>query len=301
MTTSQIQRAADFVWLTGRALDQRRMEYFTGAADARGVLLALDGYSTGDGGYAYGLEPDIKGPLAHPLTVMTALRLLDEVDMLDAGRAEPLTRWLGRHVAPDGGIPALLETIRDHPRPPWIAPPDRPVGGLLPTARIVGLLLKHGITAPWLEAAIAFCWNALDTMHATHPYEVHSSVVYLDHAPDRHRAVKAAAHLGELVREQELFLADPHHPERGRVAPGYAASEFHYAHDFATTPDSLAARWFTEAELTAGLDHLAAAQQADGGWQINWRRWAPTTESEARPGVTIEKLRILRAWNRLSR
>jgi hypothetical protein len=298
MTHSRLQRAADFVWLTGRVLDQRRMEYFNGTTDARGVLLAMEGYSTGDGGYAYGLEPDVRGPLPQPLTVMTALRLLDEVDGLDAARGESLTRWLGGHIAPDGGIPALLATIRDYPRPPWIAPPEQPAGGLLPTARIVGLLRKHGITAPWLDAATAFCWHALDTMTTTHPYEVHSSVVFLDHAPDRDRAVKAAERLGTLVREQQLFLAEPDHPERGRVSPGYAESEFHYAHDFATTPDGLAARWFTDAELTASLDHLAASQQADGGWQIDWRRWAPTTESEARPGVTIEKLRILRAWNR---
>jgi hypothetical protein len=51
MTTSQVQRAAGFIWLTGRALDQRRMEYFSGTADTRGVLLAMEGYSTGDGGY----------------------------------------------------------------------------------------------------------------------------------------------------------------------------------------------------------------------------------------------------------
>jgi hypothetical protein len=53
--------------------------------------------------------------------------------------------------------------------------------------------------------------------------------------------------------------------------------------------------------VTASLQHLAASQQDDGGWQINWRRWAPTSESEARPGLTIEKLQILRAWNAMDR
>ena len=90
---------------------------------------------------------------------------------------------------------------------------------------------------------------------------------------------------------------DPDHPELSHTAPGYAEEEFHYAYDFAPSPDSLAVRWFTESELAASLDHLAAAQQEDGGWQITWRRWGPTTESEARPGVTVDKLRILRAWD----
>jgi len=294
-----IERASSFIWLTGRVLDQHRMACFTGAAERWGVLAALDAYATDDGGYAYGLEPDIKGPMPQPLTVMTMLRLLDEVDALDVGHAGPACDWLGRQVAPDGGIPALLESIRDYPRPPWITAPQQPAGGLLPTARIVGLLVKHGVTAPWLDAATQFCWAAIDGLKTSHPYEVESAVAFLDHVADRSRAGEAAARLGELVRDQELVLLDPDHPERGHTAPGYAEEEFHYAYDFAASPDSLAARWFTETELAASLDHLAAAQQADGGWQISWRRWGPTTESEARPGVTVDKLRILRAWDEI--
>jgi hypothetical protein len=297
LTGPMLHKAATFVWLTGRVLDQRRMAYLTGEENRAGVLAALDGYAVAGGGYAYGLEPDIRGPLPQPLTAMTALRLLDEIDALDAARAEPICRWLGRQTAPDGGMPALLETVVNYPRPPWITPPEVRAGELLPTGRIVGLLLKHGVSTPWLAAAVAFCWDAVERMERTHPYEVHSAMVFLDYAPDRDRARKAAAHLGELVRDQELVLLDPAHPERGRTAPGYAETEFHYPYDFAPSPDSLAARWFTEAELAISLDHLAAAQQDDGGWQINWRRWAPTTESEARPGVTIEKIRILRHWD----
>jgi hypothetical protein len=297
LTAEMWQRAATFIWLTGRVLDQRRLAYLTGDGDAAGVLAALDGYATTDGGYAFGLEPDIRGPLSQPLTVMTALRLLDEVDAVEAGRVESMCRWLGGHVTPDGGIPAVLNSVRAYPRPPWITPPERPVGGLLPTARIVGLLIKHNLTAPWLETAVNFCWDALDNLKNSHPYEVDSAVVFLDHVPDRDRAVKTAARLGELVRDQQLVLLNPTHPDTLRPAPGYAEGEFHYACDFAPSPASLAARWFTEKELAISLDYLVSSQQDDGGWQINWRRWAPTTESAARPGRTIERLQILRAWD----
>jgi hypothetical protein len=192
MDATMVQRAAAFVWLTGRVLDQRRMAQFQGQ-DSADVLAALDAYATGDGGYAFALEPDIRGPLPQPLTVMTALRVLDEVDALDAGRAAPVCRWLGRQVTPDGGIPAILPNIVDYPRPSWIVPPPEPAGGLLPTGRIVGLLRKHGVTAPWLDAAEAFCWDALERLETTHPYEVESAVVFLDHAPDRDRAARVAS------------------------------------------------------------------------------------------------------------
>jgi hypothetical protein len=295
LTVPMLRRAAEFIWLTGRVLDQRRLAHFTGAAGSDGVVAALDAYAVGDGGYAFALEPDIRGPLAQPLTVMTALRVLDEADAVDAARVEPIRRWLTAHRTDDGGLPAVLSNVTDYPRPPWIVPPDRPTGQLLPTGRIAGLLLKHGFAPP--AGAVEFCWDALEKLDATHPYQVHCAVVFLDHAPDRERATALAARLGELVHAQGLVLLDPARPDQARPAPGYADGEFHYAHDFAPSPTSVAASWFTAEQMSRSLDHLAASQQADGGWQIGWRRWAPTTESEARPGATIEALRILRAWD----
>ncbi|MGX1135377.1 hypothetical protein RKD49_007567 [Streptomyces glaucescens] len=67
------------------------------------------------------------------------------------------------------------------------------------------------------------------------------------------------------------------------VPPGYAPGEHHFPHDYAPTPDSLA--------------RLAALQRPDGGWPVCWAHWAPTTENEARPLVTVEALRILAAWD----
>lgn len=100
MTVQMIREATTFVWLTGRVLDQRRMAYFAGEETAAGALAELDGYAVTDGGYAFGLEPDIRCPMPQPLAAMTALRVLDEVDALDAARAAPICRWLGQLIAP---------------------------------------------------------------------------------------------------------------------------------------------------------------------------------------------------------
>jgi hypothetical protein len=56
--------------------------------------------------------------------------------------------------------------------------------------------------------------------------------------------------------------------------------------------------WFTDDEMERSLDFLADDQQEDGGWPIRWRGWAPGTALEARPTVTIEALRTLRAYGR---
>ncbi|MGW0579998.1 hypothetical protein ACWD25_29450, partial [Streptomyces sp. NPDC002920] len=120
----------------------------------------------------------------------------------------------------------------------------------------------------------------------------------LDSVPDRPRAEAAADRLGRLVRAHRLAALDPEHLDAFAVAPGYAPHEHHFPHDFARTPRSLARAWFTDDEMARSLDFLADEQQSDGGWPIRWRRWEPAPALEARPMVTIESLRTLKAYGR---
>lgn len=298
LTDSMLARAGDFVWLTGRVLEQRRYAHLFGAGPAAGVLAALEAYRVPDGGYAFGLEPDVRGPAAQPVSLPTALRILDGLGALDQRSAVGLCDWLTSVGAPDGGVPAVLPTLRDYPRPPWLPVSDAPAGELLATGPIAGLLWKNKITHPWLDRATAFCEAAVRSIEETHPYQVEAALAFLEHAPDREFAAAQTARLGALVREQRLVLLDPDRPEQARLAPGYAPGEYHLVHDYAPTPDSPARSWFTEAELARGLDELAARQQPDGGWPINWAQWAPTTAVESRPAVTLTALLTLRAWDR---
>jgi len=136
-------------------------------------------------------------------------------------------------------------------------------------------------------------------LEQTHPYEAEAAVAFLDGVPDRAWAVRQAKRLGELVRDQRIVLLDPDHPEQARLAPGYAPGEYHLPHDFARRPGSLARTWFTEAEMDRSLRHLLDGQQEDGGWPISWAQWSPTSELEARPGVTLAALLTLRAYGRV--
>src|SRR5215831_5235105 len=65
--------------------------------------------------------------------------------------------------------------------------------------------------------------------------------------------------------------------------------------DYAIRPTSVGRGWFTDAEFARSLDALAAAQQDDGGWPINWAQWSPIAASESRPAVTTLALLTLRA------
>jgi hypothetical protein len=71
-------------------------------------------------------------------------------------------------------------------------------------------------------------------------------------------------------------------------------ARWHYPHDYAHHPTSLARRWFSDDELARSLDALPAAQQDGGGWPINWPIWTPIT------GLEWRALIILRAYGRMA-
>jgi hypothetical protein len=175
---------------------------------------------------------------------------------------------------------------------------DDPPSDLLATGPVVGLLHRNEVWHAWLFRATDFCWQAVESLDKSHPYEVEAAVAFLDFAPDRPRAEAAADRLGRLVREQRLAALDPDRLDAYPVASGYAPGEHHFPHDFARSPHSLARAWFTDDEMARSLDHLAAEQQEDGGWPVRWRKWAPAPALEARSLVTIEALQTLRAHGR---
>ncbi|CAL9580029.1 hypothetical protein [Streptomyces albus] len=296
---SVLSRAESFIWLTARVLEQRRFEHDFLDGDPSTVETALDAYRNPDGGYGHALEPDLRGPVSQPLHTAAAIRVLDGIGRCAGQRVERIGRYLTAVSTPDGALPAVHPSLRGYPAAPWIPVVDQPPSDLLATGPVVGTLHRNGVWHAWLFRATDYCWQTIENLGATHPYEVMAALVFLDGVPDRPRAEAAASRLGTLVREQRLVVTDPGRADDAPVPKGYAPGEHHYVTDFARTPDSLARRWFSDAELDRGLDHLVSRQQEDGGWDINWRRWAPGTALEGRPLVTLEALHTLRAYGRL--
>ncbi|MFD6416711.1 hypothetical protein [Streptomyces sp. NPDC060194] len=295
---SPMARAERFVWLTARVLEQRLFEHhFLGGGTDR-IETALDAYLNDDGGYGHALEPDLRGPVSQPLHTAHALGILDSIGRCGGMRAERICRYLTGVSTKDGALPALHPSIRGYPVAPFIPLVDDPPGELLATGPVVGLLHRNEVWHAWLFRATDFCWAVVDSLTSSHPYEVRAAVAFLDGVPDRVRAEAAADRLGRLVRDDRLVLLDPARPDDTPVADGYAPGEHHLPHHFARTPDSLARRWFTDAEMDRSLDALAAEQQDDGGWPVRWPEWAVGTHLEWRPIVTIEALLTLRAHGR---
>ncbi|MFJ3720302.1 hypothetical protein [Streptomyces sp. NPDC090057] len=295
---SPLFRAEQFVWLTARVLEQRLFAYHFLNGAAEPVEAALNAYRNEDGGYGHALEPDLRGPVSQPLHAARALGVLDAIGRCGGQRAERVCRHLTAVSTADGALPAVDPGQRGYPAAPFVPVVDDPPSELLATGPVVGLLHRNEVWHAWLFRATDFCWHAVDSLRTSHPYEVHAAVAFLDSVPDRSRAEAAADRLGRLVREQRLAALDPDRLDAYPVPPGYAPGEHHFPHDFARSPRSLARAWFTDEEMTRSLDHLAGSQQEDGGWPVRWRQWAPAPTLEARPMVTIDALRTLRAYGR---
>ncbi|WEO94902.1 hypothetical protein A6P39_013245 [Streptomyces sp. FXJ1.172] len=295
---SPLFRAEQFVWLTARVLEQRLFAYhfLHGTPDA--VEAALDAYRNEDGGYGHALEPDLRGPVSQPLHTAHALRVLDAIGRCGGQRVERVCRYLTSVSTADGALPAVHPGQRGYPVAPFVPVLDDPPSELLATGPVVGLLHRNEVWHAWLFRATDFCWQAVESLDKSHPYEVEAAVAFLDSVPDRPRAQAAADRLGRMVREQRLAALDPDRLAAYPVTPGYGPAEHHFPHDFAKHPDSLARAWFTDDEMARSLDHLAAGQQDDGGWPIRWRPWSPAPALEARAMVTIAALRTLRSYGR---
>ncbi|MEU9558501.1 hypothetical protein [Streptomyces fumanus] len=295
LADTALARAERFVWLTARVLEQRLFAYHFRDGDADPVEAALDAYRNEDGGYGHALEPDLRGPVSRPQHIAHALRVLDAVGRCGGQRAERVCRYLTAVSTAQGALPAVLPGQDGFPAAPRAGGPR---GELLVTGPVVGLLHRNGVWHAWLFRATDFCWQAVESLRVTHPDEVEAAVTFLDAVPDRPRAREVADRLGRLVRERRLAVLDPDGPGADPLPRGDAPGGRRLPHDYAPFPGSLARAWFTDQEMARSLDFLAAEQREDGGWPARRPEWTPAAVLEARPRVTLDALRVLRAYGR---
>ncbi len=277
--------AEAFIWTDARLLDRHRFAHRWLDAPAAPVLAALAAYATPDGGYGHALEPDLRGPVASPGAMETALRVLDEVDALDGPLGRAAIDWLAR-TAPDGALPFVLADALAFPRAPWWQADPDPPGSLTIAGLTAGTLLRSTLDHPWLSALEAWLWDAVDTATELSPYDARGAVAFLDATDDDARARAALERIGPLVRA--VVSGDP-----------AGAGEHHTPLDLSPRPGARSRALFAPALVEAHLDQLAAAQRDDGGWMFDWPAWSAAASAEWRGSVTLASLDVLAANGRL--
>ncbi|MBT8224434.1 MAG: hypothetical protein HKP61_16395 [Dactylosporangium sp.] len=288
MTTPDITAARQFMAANARVLELRRFEYLFAGGNPAPIRDAVAAYRNPDGGFGHGLEPDCRCPASHPMAIDLALRTLHEAEVWDQTLVDGALRWLAEHAPPEGGAVFPGPYAAGWPHAPWYTPNDDRKVSLLSTASIAATLHARKVTHPWLDRATDLVWSLLEAPTSTDPEELHPAVRFLDHVPDRRRVQEVVDDLGQRLFDHGLVTLDPKAP--GRI---------HTPLDYAPFPQSSCRVLFDAPTIAAHLDHLAAAQQDDGGWPINFTILSPVAERAWRAHFTVEALVVLRANGRL--
>jgi hypothetical protein len=286
-----LSAAADFLAGSARALDRRRFELLVDGGDPAAVLAAVDGYRNPDGGYGWGLEPDLRSRTSQPGGALHALEAFADVAPATTGRSRELCDWLAGVSNPDGGLPFALPVPDPAASAPfWVG--AAPESSLQITA-VVTATAHRVATAdpavaghPWLTRATAYCLDAVRELgREPHAMVLAFAAQLLDAAA---ATFPEAADLIEALR--------PHVPADGLLhVAGGAEDEFMRPLDFAPLPGGPARSLFGPGVAEAELERLAGAQQPDGGWPVDFDSYSPAATLEWRGHRTVQALVLLRA------
>jgi hypothetical protein len=273
-----------------RQLDRRRLELLLDGGDPAPVLAAVDGYRNPDGGYSWGLEPDLRATESQPGGAYHAFEVFDDIAPATSPRAVELCDWLASVALPDGGLPFALPVSDATGCAPFWAQADPTASSLQISAFVTGTAQRvaaHDPAVaehPWLARATDYCLAAIDALEGA-PFAIAlaAAMQFLDAV---HAVRPEAAALLERLGQ--------HIPADGQVrVTGGAEDEMMRALDFAPTPGRPVRELFSPDTIDAELQRLAAAQQDDGGWRVDFKSYSPAATLEWRGYATVRAVSIL--------
>src|SRR5439155_5301591 len=245
-----------------------------------------------DGGYGWGLEPDLRSRESQPAAAAHAFEVFEEIAPATAPQAVALCDWLGSITLPDGGLPfALPLGSAAGCAPLWTGadPSESSLQITAFTAAAAQRAARHDPAVaghPWLEHATEYCLRPIDALEQPpFAYVVAFSIRFLDAVADSRPEVA-------LPLEK---LASPV-PADGRLrVSGGTEDEALRPLDVALYPDRPARELFSEDVIAADLDRFAAGQQDDGGWTVDFNSASTAGAFEWRGYATVRTMPVLSA------
>lgn len=292
-----LSAAESFLATHARVLDRRRFALLTGRGDADAVLAALDGYRNPDGGYGWGLEPDLRSPESQPAAAGHAFEVFAELALGSIPQTTGLCDWLESVTLPDGGLPLALPLTVTAGTAPWWRGADPAVSTLQITAFVAAAAWRvaaqdPAVAAhPWLQRATRYCLDAIEAIDARPPaYVLAFAVNLLDAVHDtRPRAPELLRRLGAYVP-----------PDGALRVEGGTADETLRPLDLAPDPHRPASALLTPGVIAADLDRLASEQQDDGGWTVDFAQNSAAGALEWRGYATVKALDLLHRHGRIA-
>jgi hypothetical protein len=291
VVTVDIAAAASFMAAHARVLDRRRFALLVGGTDTDAVLAAVDGYRNPDGGYGWGLEPDLRAAESQPGGALHAFEAFADVAPVTTSRAVELCDWLAGITLPDGGVPFALPVADPAGCAPFWAQADPTVSTLQSTAFLAGMAQRvaahdPAVAAhPWLATATRYCLDTIAALDgAPHAIALSFAIQFLDAVHDREpRAAELLDGLGRFIPDDGLV----------HVAGG-ADDEYIRPLDMAPEAGRPARKLFRQDVIDAELRRLAGKQEDDGGWRVDFASYSPAAELEWRGYATVQAVSTLK-------
>jgi hypothetical protein len=286
-----LDAAYEFMAANARLLDRRRFDVVLRDAPPEGALAALSAYRNADGGYGWGLEPDLRDTSSQPGPALHAFEIFEDINPATTPRAVELCDWLASVSLPDGGLPFALPVNDPAGCAPFWAQADPTVSSLQITAVVTAIAHRVAVNEPavagheWLTRASKFCLRAIEAKgDDLQAMELAFALQFLDAVHDTYpEAADLLARLGEHIPASGLV----------HVSAGLE-EEFMRPLDFAPLPDRPVRTLFAPEIISAELERLTDQQQDDGGWTVDFANYSPAAALEWRGHMTVRAASILK-------
>jgi hypothetical protein len=288
---ADLDAARDFMAQHARLLDRHRFGVVVDGDPPEAALAALSAYRNADGGYGWGLEPDLRSRTSQPGPALHAFEVLADLLPATDPAAVELCDWLATITLPDGGVPFAIPIEDGAGSAPFWVDADPTVSSLQITAVVAENAHRVAAGDPgvaahaWLEQATEFCIAVIEGLERKPAaMELAFTVRLLD-----------AAHEANPRAEEALAKLAEHIPPTGLLpVTGGTEGETMKPLDFAPFPGGPAPELFSAEVISADLERLAGGQRADGGWEVDYASYSPVATLEWRGHATVRALTILK-------
>lgn len=273
-----------------RVLDRRRFEAVTQDSDAarRAIVAGLDTYRNADGGYGWGLEPDLRAPESQPAAALHAFEALAAAGPRTSGQVGALLDWLEQVSLDDGGLPFALPIADPAACAPFWAAANPTESSLQITAAVAAQAHRAARFDavigghPWLARATDYCFDQIRRIdEPPFAYVLSFALQLLDCTAGTDPEAR------RLLEQLMRFV-----PSDGAL-PVVGGAEGEVVH-LTAEPGGPLADLLHPRVVEDELDRLESAQLPDGGWPVDFVSYSAAAELEWRGYVTASAVTVLR-------
>ena len=307
LTKAKFTAARNFILSSARPLERALFHFYFESGPAQEVLDELRHFQNADGGFGYGVEPDL--PMADS-SVINTVRCLQILAMVRAPSENPMVRDAVRYLLdaydPETAVWEIVPRVVNRgPHAPWWHYDDEGQaakwGGYLvnPRAEVLGCLYDFADLVP--KNLIVSVTDLLLAHLESHPdmKDMHEIACYLELLETRSLPEACCERLA-VGLAQPVAGAVQRDPDKW---DGYCLKPTGYM-GVVRSPGSPFAGML-DAEVDLSLDYDIRRQQPDGSWHPNWT-WGdafPDAWKQARCAwqgiLTVKMLKTLASFGRL--